>query len=182
MSVAEVRQASIRDFMSCVDKERVPSLSGYLRDYVKSDCTAESADYRLMPLTATTLRFVQTGSDCLTDCMFELQAKYELFVPDGWGGRMERGWRDIGVIGFNIEEGITLDIQEINQTTCHEEWADTRLACLDWERLLVHAVVDFGRFCGAKQVTLHAACGDVAKQSGFAYDNAQDCSVLQLDE
>ena len=180
MTISEVRQAPIRDFMTCVDKDRVPPLDGYLQDYVKSGCAAESADYRLVPLAAPSLRFVQTASNCLTDCMFELQSKYEHFIPDGWGGRMERGWRDIGVIGFNIQEGITLDIQEINPTVCHEQWAETRLACLDWERMLIHAVVDFARSCQATQVTCHATYGDIAKQSGFEVAEAEDCLVLKL--
>jgi hypothetical protein len=181
MVISELRQAPIRDFMSCVDKQRVPPLEGYLQDYVRSGCAAESADYRLVPLAAPSLRFVQTASMCLTDCMFELQAKYEHFIPDGWGGRMERGWRDAGAIGFNIAEGITLDIQELNRTVCHEQWAEPRLACLDWERMLIHAVVDFARLCQAKRVTCVAAYSEIAKQSGFETTEAEDRLVLKLD-
>jgi len=181
MTLTELRRDLIRDFMSCVDEGRVPPLSDYLQDYVKPGCAAESADYRSVPLAAPVLRFIQTASGCLTDCMFELQAKYERFIPDGWGGRVERGWCDIGAIGFNIREGITLDIQEINQTVCHEQWAAPRLACLDWQQMLVHSVVDFARSCQASQVTCHTAYGDFAKRAGFEYTAAEDCLVLKLD-
>ncbi len=180
MTPSEVRQAPIREFMTCVDQQRIPPLGDYLQDYVKSDCAADSAEYRLVPLAAPSLRFVQTSSMCLTDCMLELQSKYEHFIPDGWGGRMEKGWRDLGAIGFDIQEGLTLEIREINQTLCHEQWAEPRLACLDWQRLLVHGVVDFGRSCGATQVTCDAAYSDVAKRSGFEYVESSGCFVLEL--
>jgi hypothetical protein len=180
MRLSELRQAPTRDFMTCVDEQRIPPLGDYLQSYVRSGSTVDPAEYRLVPLAAPSLRFVQTSSMCLTDCMLELQSKYEHFIPDGWGGRMDKGWRDLGAIGFDIREGLTLEIREINQTVCHEQWAEPRLACLDWKRLLVHAVVDFARSCQAKQVTCDAAYRDVAEQSGFEYLESSDCCVLEL--
>jgi len=38
MSFTEVRQALIRDFVLCVDRKKLPPLSGYLPEYVKSGC------------------------------------------------------------------------------------------------------------------------------------------------
>jgi hypothetical protein len=95
-----------------------------------------------------------TSSDCLTDCMFELQSKYQQFIPSDWGGHMEKGWRDLAVIGFNIESGPILDIQEIHPTTGYPEWAEPKLSALQWERLLIRTVVEFGRACDAGQVRL----------------------------
>ena len=157
MSFTEVRQALVRDFVFCVDHEKLPPLGSYLSDYVKSGCTVVPDDYRLLPLTAPTLRLVSTSSDCLTDCLLELQSKYQQFVPDDWGGHMEKGRRDLGVIGFNILEGFVLDILEINPTAVHLDWARPKLDALDWERLLIHAVVDFGRSCQARQIRLQPA-------------------------
>jgi len=206
MSYADIRQSLVRDFASCVDDKRVPPLGEYFPDYVKSGCEVLLDDYRLVPLTATTLRFLVTSSNCLTDCMLELQSKYAQFVPDDWGGHMEKGRRDLGVIGFNILEGVVLDIQEINPTAAHLEWAEPKLNVLEWERLLIHAVVDFGRSCGAKQIRLLPAhrypagvevaadparlaevrvglekrYDDNAQASGFAYDESVDRFVLEL--
>ena len=206
MSYADIRQSLVRDFASCVDDKRVPPLGGYFPEYVKTGCEVPLDDYRLVPLTATTLRFLVTCSNCLTDCMLELQSKYQQFVPDDWGGHMEKGRRDLGVIGFNILEGVVLDIQEINPTAAHLEWAEPKLNALEWERLLIRAVVDFGRVCGAKQIRLQPAHSypagaevaadpvrladvrevlkkrydDNANASGFAYDEGVDRFVLDL--
>ena len=206
MSYADIRQSLVRDFASCVDEKRVPPLGEYFPDYIKSGCEVSLDDYRLVPLTATTLRFLVTSSNCLTDCMLELQSKYAQFVPDDWGGHMDKGRRDLGVIGFNILEGVVLDIQEINPTTAYLEWAEPKLNALQWERMLIHAVVDFGRSCGAKQVWLQPAHGcpvevetaadpvrlaevrealkqrydDNATAAGFEYDESVDRFVLEL--
>ena len=138
--------------------------------------------------------------------MFDLQSKYQQFIPDGWGGHFERGSRDIGVIGFNILEGVVLDIGEINPTTSYVEWAQPKLNSLFWERLLIRAVVDFGRYCQAKQIRLPPAhrcsaeaeiVADPAKSEefqqalkqrydgsaqalGFDFDQSLDCFVLGL--
>jgi hypothetical protein len=167
MSAAAVDQSLPSDFTWCVDRELVPPLSGYLAEYVRDGCGAEPTDYRLMPISAATQQFAETGCHCLTDCAFELQAKYEQFIPDDWGGRMDRGWRDAAVVGFNLNEGPSLDIEEIDETVCHREWAEPRLACLDWRRLLVRAVQEFARHCGAPRVTLHADLAELAQQCGF---------------
>ena len=206
MSFTEVRRALVRDFVLCFDHEKLPPLSSYLPDYVKSGCPVVADDYRLLPLTAPALRFANTSSNCLTDCMFDLQSKYQQFIPDGWGGHFERGSRDIGVIGFNILEGVVLDIGEINQTTSYVEWAQPKLNSLFWERLLIRAVVDFGRYCQAQQIRLPSAhrcpaeaagVADPAKSEefqqelrqrydgsaealGFAFDQSLDCFVLAL--
>lgn len=206
MSFTETWQAIVRDFVFCVDQEKVPPLSGYFPDYVKSGCTVVPDDYRLVPLTPDSLRLLITSSNCLTDCMIELQSKYQQFVPDDWGGHFDKGRRDLGVIGFNVQEGIVLDIQEINKTSGYSDWAEPRLDALHWERLLIHAVVDFGRYCQAKQVRLQPAhrypisaetaadpaklaeCREAlrhrydssAQASGFRFDEALDCFVLDL--
>ncbi len=203
----DIRQALVRDFTFCVAEEKIPPLGGYFPGFVKSGCEAALDDYRLVALTPPALRYLVTSSNCLTDCMFELQAKYAQFVPDDWGGHMEKGRRDLGVIGFNILEGVVLDIQEINPTAAYLEWAEPKLNALEWERLLIHAVVDFGRSCGAKQIRLQPAHNypagvDVAaaaarltevrdalkqrydanaKASGFEYDESVDRFVLELE-
>lgn len=206
MSFTEVWQAIVGDFVVCVDQEKVPPLSGYFPDYVKSGCELVADDYRLVPLTPDSLRLLITSSNCLTDCMFELQSKYQQFVPDDWGGHLEKGRRDLGVIGFNVQEGIVLDIREINKTSGYMDWAQPKLDSLHWERLLIRAVVDFGRYCQAKQVRLQPAhrcpidaetaadpaksaeCREELKQrydssalaSGFHFDETLDCFVLEL--
>jgi hypothetical protein len=207
MSLTETKDALSRDFVTCVEQDKIPPLGDYLPDYVKSGCSVEPADFRLVPISTTSRRFLNTSSDCVTDCMIELQCKYEQFVPDDWGGRMERGWRDIGVIGFNMIEGNSLEIQEINETKCHVDWAQPKLASLDWERLLIHAVIDFGRYCKAAQIRLlpahrcypgEALAGSTpestaefqqqmkqrydgsAEASGFAYDEATDSFVVDV--
>lgn len=206
MSFVDVRQSLVRDFISCVEDKKVPPLGGYFPDYVKTGCDVPLDDYRLVPLTSTSLRFLSTSSNCLTDCMLELQSKYQQFVPDDWGGHMEKGRRDLGVIGFNILEGVVLDIQEINPTAAYLDWAEPKLNALEWERLLIRAVVDFGRSCGAEQIRLqpaesYPAGADVAadparlaqvrdalkqrydanaKASGFEYDESVDRFVLEL--
>lgn len=157
MSFADVWQSLVGDFVLSVTKEKVPPLVGYFADYVKQGCEVTPDDYRLVALTPATLRIVVTSSNCLTDCMFELQSKFQQFVPDDWGGHMEKGRRDLGVIGFNILEGPVLDILEINKTAGYLDWAEPKLNALDWECLLIRAVVDFGRSCQAKQIRLQPA-------------------------
>ena len=61
MSFAQVRQTLLPGFVLCVEQEKVPPLSGYLPAYVKSGCSVASEDYRLLPLTASSLRFVNTS-------------------------------------------------------------------------------------------------------------------------
>ncbi len=207
MSFTEVRQTIVHDFVFCVDHEKLPPLSGYFSDHIKSGCEAAPADYRLVPLTPAALRCLITSSNCLTDCMFELQSKYQQFVPDDWGGHMDKGRRDLAVIGFNILEGVVLDILELNPTTAHLDWAQPKLDALEWERLLIHAVVDFGRSCQAEQIRLLPAhrCpvgaeaeadgakavefqdelkrryDGSARTSGFIYDQTSDRFVLDLE-
>ena len=82
MSFTQVWQAIVGDFVLCVDQEKLPPLSGYFPDYVKSGCVVAPDEYRLVPLTPDSLRLLITSSDCLTDCMLELQSKYQQFVPD----------------------------------------------------------------------------------------------------
>jgi hypothetical protein len=181
MSFVEARQALLREFVFCVDRGNVPPLSEYLADYVKSGCTIEPGEYRLLALTPAVARFANTASDCLTDCMLELQSKYRQFVPDDWGGHFDKGSRDIGVVGFNILEGVVLDIQEINQTAAYVEWAAPKLDALQWERLLIRAVVDFGHFCRARQVRLQPPFASIAEAGGFVYDQELNCFVLNLE-
>lgn len=154
MGVVEARPALARDFVRAASKAEVPPLSDYLADFVPAGCEAVPDDFRLVPLTPPCLRLLMTSSDCLTDCMFELQAKYQQFIPSDWGGHMEKGWRDLAVIGFNIEPGPILDIQEIHPTTGYPDWAEPKLNALQWERLLIRTVVEFGRACDAQQVRL----------------------------
>jgi hypothetical protein len=208
MISTETKQGLSEEFATCVQQEKIPPLDTYLSDYVQSGCAVESSDYRLVPITTTARRFYNASSDCVTDCMLELQCKYQQLIPDSWGGRMERGWRDIGVIGFNILDGGGLEILEINETNCHVEWAAPVRKPLYWERLLIRAVVDFGRTCGLEQIRLQpahrcfpagafaagsvessAAFQEAAKQRydgsaealGFKYDQATDSFVFELD-
>ena len=58
--------------------------------------------YLLLPITATALGYLMTSSDCMTDCMLELRSKYREHTEDEWGGHMEEGWREVGVIGFDV--------------------------------------------------------------------------------
>jgi hypothetical protein len=206
MGFAEVRRTLLRDFVLSVEQGKVPPLSGYLPDYVKSGFSVVPEDFRLLPLTPPALRFVNSSSHCVTDCLLDLQSKYQQFVPDDWGGHQEKGSRDLAVIGFNIREGLVLDILEIDKTTSFVDWAEPKLNSLDWERLLIHAVVDFGRYCQAQAVRLqpahcYPAGTDVAadptklaevqaelkqrydgsaRASGFVYDQGADCFVLDL--
>jgi hypothetical protein len=197
MGFAEVKQALLRDFARCVQEAIVPPLSGYLQDYLQPGCTVAPDDFRLLPLVPSARRFANTTSDCPTDCLLDLQSKYQQFIPDDWGGRLEKGSREIGTLGFNILEGVVLDIQEIEKTTSHVAWAEPILSCLRWERLLIRAVVDFGRYCQAKQVRLPpASCcpaGSVeppavlqqrydasAEACGFRYDGQRGWYVLDL--
>jgi hypothetical protein len=138
--------------------------------------------------------------------MIELQCKYQQFIPDSWGGRTERGSRDLAVIGFNILEGIVLEIREVNTTTSFRDWAEPNLNRLRWDGLLIHAVIDFGRACQAREVTLPSASSGVggarpqsglvkpaelqaelearydgnAKAFGFGYDAGRGSFVLNL--
>jgi hypothetical protein len=180
MNSVETRHAMLRDFALCVDNASLPPLRGYLTDYVKSGCAVEPEDFRLLPLTPSIIRFANTASDCLTDCLLDLQAKYRQFVPDDWGGHFVKGSRDLGVIGFNILEGVVLDIREINPTSSYEEWAAPMLDALDWQGLLVHAVVDFGRCCQARQIRLQPEHERVAEASGFVRDTETAGFVLNL--
>ncbi len=206
MSFASVRQTLCRDFTSCFDQGKVPPLRGYLADYVKSGCTVVAEDFRLLPLTATSLRFLNATPNFLTDCLLELQSKFAEFVPDDWGGHLEKGHREIGVIGFNVLEADVLDIREIAPTTTFLGWAEPKLKSLEWEQLLLRAVIDFGRYCKAKQIRLRAdSCSPVgseqtadgeppvesandrkqisndrARALGFEYDRELDCFVLNL--
>jgi hypothetical protein len=195
MGFAEVKQALLRDFALSVQEAKVPPLSGYLPEYVQAGCTVAPDDFRLLPLTPSARRFVSTTSDCPTDCLIDLQSKYQQFIPDDWGGRLEKGSREIGTIGFNILEGVVLDIQEIEQATSYVAWAEPIRRSLHWERLLIRAVVDFGRYCQAKQVRLQPAVrgsgGSAEPPSvsqprhddeacGFRYDPASNCYVLDF--
>ena len=208
MSCTEIRQSMANDFATCVQQERIPAVGSYLEEYVKPDCTVEPGDYRLVPITTTARRFFNGSSDCVADCMLELQCKYQQFILDDWGGRMDRGWRDLGVIGFNLLPDGRLEIVEINETKCHPEWAESVRSSLDWERLLIHAVIEFGRLCRAGQIVLQPAhrCYPVqtpaasspersadfqerarqrydesAKACGFAYNPEEDCFVYALE-
>ena len=157
MSFVDVWQSLLGDFLLSIKEEKVPPLSGYFADFVKSGCEVVPDDYRLVALTPASLQLVATWSNCLTDCMFELQSNFKQFVPDDWGGHMEKGRRDLGVIGFNILEGPVLDILEINKTGGYLDWAEPKLNSLEWERLLIRAVIGYGRSCGAKQIRLQPA-------------------------
>lgn len=206
MALAEARRTLIRDFALGVGDAKVPSLEGYFADCVRAGCEAAADDYRLVPLTPIALRFLMTSSDCLTDGMIELQSRYEQFIPSDWGGHKDKGWRDIGVVGFNVEDGPVLDVLEINPTAGYLDWAEPKLNLLHWERLLVQAVVELGRCCGATQIRLqpaHAyplgrdAADDperlaqfeeelkqrydgTANALGFKYDEGLDRFVLEL--
>jgi hypothetical protein len=177
MSFAAVRQSLLRDFVLCVEAGNVPPLNTYFAHYVKDGCTAAADDYRLVPITASASRFANTSSGCLTDCLFDLQSKYQQLVPDDWGGHVEKGSRDIATIGFNIREGVVLDIQEIQEATAYVDWARPKLDSLAWQNLLIHAVVEFGRYCHVQQVCLQPQYESSAKASGFVYDKALGCFV-----
>jgi hypothetical protein len=117
--------------------------------------------------------------------MLELQSKYAQFVPDDWGGRMEKGYRDLGVIGFNVLEGSVLDIQELHRTVTFLAWAEPKLHALHWERLLLRAVVDFGRYCGARQIRIQPATflsADSSTQADAARQAEQREACRQLAE
>jgi hypothetical protein len=180
MTFADTWQSILHDFVLCVERGNIPPLSTYLSDYVASGSAEAAGDYRLVPLTPPAVRFANTSSDCSTDCMLELQAKYQQIVPDDFGGHLEKGNRDIAVIGFNVLDGPVLDIVEINKTTSYVEWSEAKLEPLDWQQLLVHAVVDFGRFCGAKQVRLPKEHDRCARAGGFVLDEGRGCFVRDL--
>jgi len=157
MSFAEAKRALLRDLVFCVERGDVPPLADYLPDYVRSGCEATVDDYRLIPITAVSLRYMSTTSVCVTDCLVELQCKYEQFVADSFGGRKERGHREVATIGFNLLDGILLDVREIDRAGVFTDWVEEKLSCLDWQRLLLHTVVDMARFCQAKRVALQPA-------------------------
>jgi len=206
LSFSETRQQLLRDFLFCVEEEKIPPLGEYFADYVRSGGSVSPDEYRLFPITASALGWLATSSDCLTDCMIELQSKYEEQIADTMGGHTERGWREFGVAGFNILEGPTLDILAIEETTRRRDWAEPKLESIDWERVLLRAVVDFGRCAKARQVRLLPAdlCppsdeiksdpakldafraglkrrhDDNAKAFGFEYDKALERFVFDL--
>lgn len=206
MDFPEVKQHLLREFLSCVEKETIPPLSEYLPDYTKPGSSISPDEYRLLPITVSLLRWLTTSSDCMTDCMIELQSNYQEYITDALGGHTERGWRELGVIGFNVLEGVVLDIVAIEETTRRRDWADPKLDSIRWEGILIHAVVDFGRSSKAKQVRLQPAhqCplsdkikanaarldefqaglrqrhDDNARAFGFDYDNALERFVLDL--
>ncbi len=206
MNFPEVKQRLLREFLSCVEKEMIPPLSRYFPDYVKPGSGISADDYRLLPITTSLLRWLNTSSDCLTDCMIELQSNYQEYITDALGGHTERGWRELGVIGFNLLDGIVLDILAIEETTRRRDWADPKLDSIYWQGILLHAVVDFGDYAQAKQVRLQPAhqCpasdeinsdparldafqtglkhrhDDNARAFGFDYDKALDRFVLNL--
>ena len=206
MNFSEAKQHLLHTFPLCVEKETIPPLAQYFPNYVRNGGSISPDDYCLLPITATALGWLTTSSDCLTDCMIELQSNYKEHVADEFGGHLERGWRELGVIGFNVLEGIVLDILAIEKTTRHCDWADSKLNSIHWERVLIHAVVDFGRYCKAKQVRLQPAhqCppsaenkssparldefqtglkqrhDDNARAFGFDYDKALDRFVFDL--
>jgi hypothetical protein len=168
MHVAEAGRTLAREFIRLASEADVPPLAETFAEFVKTGHEAAPDDYRLVPLTPPCLRLLMTSSDCLTDCMFELQSRYQQFIPSDWGGHMEKGWRDLAVVGFNIEPGPVLDILELEPTTGFPEWAQPKLDALDWQRLLIRAVVDFGRACHAQQVY---ASDENARALGFDYDH-----------
>ena len=206
MHFSQTKQHILHDFLFCVEKEKLPPLAQYFGDYVKHAGSVSPDEYCLLPITATALGCLTTSSDCMTDCMIELQANYEEYIRDDFGGHTERGWRELGVIGFNVLEGIVLDIREIERTTWLLDWAEPKLGAIDWERILIRAVVDFGRYCEARQVRLQPAhqCppsaeikssparlqqfqaaakqrhDDNARAFGFDYDKALDRFVFDL--
>ncbi len=157
MGFADVRQTLIRDFVRSAPAGHVPPLETYFQDFVRTGEEAAPSDYRLVPLTPPGLRLLYTSSNCLTDCMLELQSRYRQFVPSDWGGYVQKGWRDLGVIGFNILEGPELEIVEINTAEGFPDWAQPKLQALAWEQLLIRAVLDFAQSCHARQVRLQPA-------------------------
>jgi hypothetical protein len=154
LGFSEAKQHVLRDFLFCVQNESIPALRQYFPDFVRNGGSLSPDDYRLFPITATALGCLTTSSDCLTDGMLELQARYEQRIPGEWGDYTERGWREVGVIGFNVLPGIVLDIVAIEKTTRPPDWADPKLEGLAWEQILIRAVVDFAQVCKAKQIRL----------------------------
>ncbi|GEM_PF-1983998 len=157
MGFADVRQTLIRDFVQSVPAGHVPPLETYFQDFVREGEEAAASDYRLVPLTPPGLRLRYTSSNCLTDCMLELQSRYRQFVPSDWGGQVQKGWRDLGVIGFSILEGPELEIVEINTAEGFAEWAQPKRQALAWDRLLIRAVLDFAQASQVRQVRLQPA-------------------------
>ena len=206
MEFAEVKRHVLRDFLLCVEKETIPPLSQYFPEYVRNGGSISADDYRLLPVTAGALGSLITFAECLTDCIIALRSNYKEHVADELGGHVAKGWRELGVVGFNVLEGIVLDIVVIEKTTRHLDWADRKLEYMRWEGMLIHAVVDFGRYCEAKQVRLQPAdqCppsaeiksnrarldefrtglrerhDDNARAFGFDYDEALDRFVFDL--
>ncbi len=157
MNFADLRQTLTRDFMRSAAAGRVPPLETYFHDFVRSDAPLTPGDFRLRPLTPPCLRMLYTSSNCLTDCMLELQARYRQVVPSAWGGHLQKGWRDLGVIGFNFLDGPELEIVEINPADGFHDWAQPMLQGLAWEQLLIHAVLDFCQAWQARRVLLQPA-------------------------
>ena len=206
MSFSKAKEHLLSDFLFCVEKENIPSLGQYFSDCATNGGGTSPDDYYLLPITPTALGCLTTSSDCLTDGMIELRSNYKEYVTDELGGHTEKGWRELCVIGFNVLEGITLDIQALDRSPVHLEWVDSKLHSLDWGRVLISAVVDFGKYYKAKQVRLRPAhrCpppeeiksdpakldefliglgqrhDDSARAFGFDYDKALDCFTLDL--
>lgn len=181
MTFAEVRHTLLRDFVHCVERGQVPPVSAYLAEYVQPGCSAEPSDFRLVPLTPCVIRFANTSSNCLTDGMWELQSKYQQFVADDFGGHVEKGSRDLAVIGFNVVDGVVLDVQEIEQTCACVDWAEPILATLDWQGLLLRALVEYGRFCRATQIRLAREFEAVANAHGFDFAPQLNCYVRDFE-
>lgn len=202
MELAEARQSLVRDFVLVASQSNVLPLSDYFAEYVKAGGEANADDFRLVPLTPPCLRFLMTTSDCLTDCMFELQSRYQHFIPSDWGGHMEKGWRDLAVIGFNIEPGPVLEIEELEPTRGYPEWAEPKWDALEWSQLLIRAVIEFARACGVRQILMAPASryplgrdqhdsaalqaelqqryDDSARAMGFDFDPQRDRFTLVL--
>lgn len=157
MSFADMRQKLVREFMWSAGVGRVPPLEAYFQDFVRTEDPLTPGDFRLRPLTPPCLRMLYTSSNCLTDCMLELQARYRQLVPSAWGGFMQKGWRDLAVIGFNFLDGPELEISEINPADGFGDWAQPKLQGLAWEQLLIHAVLGFSQACRARRVRLQPA-------------------------
>jgi len=170
----------MRGFVRCVDDQCVPPLGAFLPDFVREGYTVAPDDFRLLPLTPALVQLANVSSHCLTDCAFHLQSKYRQTIPDAWGGHLERGSRDVAIIGFNILEGVVLDILEINQPDSYLAWAEPILDALNWQQLLVRAVVEFGQSCQAQQIRLQPPYAGQVQPSGFAFDPALGCAVLNL--
>ena len=84
----------------------------------------------------------------------QVQGAYGRRVGRSYGRGLARGWRNRFRCAL---EGIVLDILAIEETPWRRAWVGPKLNCIDWEGILIHAVVDFGNVCKAKQVRLQPA-------------------------